>query len=62
MKGNQLTLKQKSSVASPICCAAAGQRCILVVGGLQSKTRAGRMPLAVEALEKNNQEAIINAE
>jgi hypothetical protein len=24
MKGNQLTLKQKSSVASPICCAAAG--------------------------------------
>jgi len=52
MKRKQLTLKQKTSVACPICGVAAGKGCILVVGSLRNEPHPGRKLLAAKALEK----------
>jgi hypothetical protein len=53
MKTRQLTVKQKSSVASPTCGVAAGKRCVLAAGGPRNEPHALRKDAAREAVEKN---------
>ena len=52
MKGKELTLKQKFSVACPMCGVAAGKRCILAAGGLRNEPHPDRKLLAAEPLEE----------
>lgn len=54
MKRSELTMKQKLSVACPICAAAVGERCQMYPGlGPRNEPHTERKFYAIEAIEHN---------